>query len=233
MEGRAPSLSKWLAEPLCLPKLAIGPFRRPVMSSEIGEGRPVLVLPGMASGDQSTALLRKSLLAAGYSPRPGRLGRNLTISSEKFSGLERLLADAVEEEGRRAVLLGWSLGGFYARVLAQRHPDLVAMVATLATPFSGNRRSNNAWRFYELLANHGVDDPPLPDDPSVKPPAYTIAFWSPIDGIVAPESARGLETERDEAVELPFRHFEMGCSRRAVATVLDVLNDRIARLQPT
>ena len=76
---------------------------------------------------------------------------------------------------RKVVLLGWSLGGIYARVLAQRHPDLVDLVVTLGTPFSGDRRANNAWRVYEALNDHAVDASPLPDDPSVKPSVPTIA----------------------------------------------------------
>ena len=223
-DSRAPSFMRWLSEPLVIPKIVAAPFRRPIETDDCGAGRPVLVLPGMASGDQSTALLRNSLAAAGYRPFSGGLGRNMTISPDKFSALEKRLGDAVKREGQQAIVLGWSLGGFYARVLAQRHPEKVAMVATLGTPFSGNRKANNAWRLYELLADHSVDAPPLPDDPALKPEMHTIAFWSPIDGIVAPASARGTEAERDEAIELPFRHFEMGCSRPAVTQVVKVLN---------
>ena len=230
LHTRAPSLSRWLAEPLCLPKIAAAPYWRPVLTEGKGGGRPVLVLPGMASGDRSTALLRNSLAVAGYQPLAGGLGRNLSISQKKFQNLEERLLQAADVTGTRAILLGWSLGGFYARVLAQRHPEKVVIVATLGTPFSGDRRANNAWRIYELLADHKVDAPPLPDDPAIKPAAHTMAFWSPIDGIVSPASARGTEDERDEAVELPFRHFEMGCSRRAVRRVVESLNERVSLL---
>ncbi|MBX7534385.1 alpha/beta hydrolase [Qipengyuania sp. GH1] len=209
----------------------LAPYRRPVLTSRKGAGRAVLVLPGMASGDRSTGLLRHSLAEADYRPVTGDLGRNLTVSPEKFAALESRLCDIAMGSDRKPVLIGWSLGGFYARVLAQRHPDKVAMVATMGTPFSGSRRANNAWRLYEFLADHSVDDPPLPDDPARKPPVYTIAFWSAIDGIVAPASARGRETERDEAIELSVRHFEMGCSRTAVRTVIETVNSRLERLE--
>lgn len=226
-DSHAPSLARWLTEPLCLPKIAAAPFRDPVETNVRAAGTPVIVLPGMASGDRSTALLRNSLSAAGFKPRAGGLGRNMTVSTEKFQSLETLLADAVEKEGKRAILIGWSLGGFYTRVLARRHPDKVALVATLGTPFSGSRRANNAWRLYELLADHPVDAPPLPDDPAIKPPVPTLAFWSPVDGVVAPASARGLPGERDAAIELPFRHFEMGCSRRAVKQIIEEIGSQL------
>ena len=229
-DDKAPSLSKWLREPLCIPKIAAAPFRTPVKSDRVGGGRPAIVLPGMASGDSSTALLRNSLREAGYEPSPAGLGRNLTITRDNFASLETLLASEVQRTGKPALLLGWSLGGLYARVLAQRHPDQVALVATLGTPFSGDRHANNAWRIYELLADHTVAQPPLPDDPAIKPDVHTIAFWSPKDGVIAPRCARGEVNERDEAIELPFRHFEMGCSRPAVRKILNILNDRIRQL---
>ncbi|NVD43904.1 alpha/beta fold hydrolase [Altererythrobacter sp. HHU K3-1] len=230
-DSRAPPLFRCITEPLALPKIATAPYRRPVLTEERGGGRPVLVLPGMASGDKSTALLRNSLAAAGYKPWAGGLGRNLTISPVKFRNLELRLLEMVGVERQHAIILGWSLGGFYARVLAQRHPAKVAMVATLGTPFSGHRKANHAWRIYEMLANHKVDAPPLPDDPAIKPAMHTIAFWSPVDGIVSPSSARGTDEERDEAIALPFRHFELGCSRRAVKQVVEALNERVALIE--
>lgn len=212
------------------PKIALAPYRRPVTTEPMGQGRPVLVVPGMASGDRSTAFLRSSLAAAGYKPYAAGLGRNLTISAVKFMALETLLSDIVDRSDQRAILLGWSLGGFYARVLAPRHPEKVAMVLTLGTPFSGDRRGNNAWRLYELFADHTVDHPPIHDDPATKPEAYTVAMWSPVDGVVSPRSARGEATERDEEVEFPFRHFEMGCSRPAVRRIVELVNERIGKL---
>ncbi|NNC51689.1 MAG: alpha/beta fold hydrolase [Erythrobacter sp.] len=229
-DSKAPPLIRWLAEPLAIPKIAVAPFRRPEPSEPNGNGRPALVLPGMASGDGSTALLRNSLSEAGFHTYPASLGRNLTISPAKLASLETMLDRMVQADRKKAVLVGWSLGGFYARVLAQRHPSKVKIVATLGTPFSGDRRANNVWRIYELIADHGVESPPLPDDPAVKPEAYTIAFWSPVDGIVAPASARGKETERDEAVEFPFRHFELGCSKRAVRKIVETLGDRLSAI---
>lgn len=224
----APPLSRWLREPFVLPKIAAAPLRRPPDVQKVGGGRPVLVIPGMLSGDRSTALLRKTFDAAGFRSFPAGLGINATLRVERLAALEARLARIVEECGSPAVIVGWSLGGLYARVLAQRHPELVRLVATLGTPFSGDRHANNAWRLYELLADHRVDAPPIPDDPATKPAAYTMAFWSGSDGVIAEHSARGLDGERDEAIELPSRHFEMGVSKRAVKRVVDTISARLA-----
>ncbi len=224
-----PPVSLWLSElPYTLPIL-LSPLRRAEVASDgmKGGGQPVLVFPGILSNDQSTALLRRALDAAGYRAHASQLGFVTGITPASFARAEARLAEVAEAEGSKVVLLGWSLGGIYARVLAQRHPDLVELVMTLGTPFSGNRRANNAWRVYEALNDHAVDAPPLPDDPAVKPPVPTIAIWSRQDGVIAPASARGLPHERDAEVEVPFRHFAMGSSRPAITRIVAELRTRL------
>jgi pimeloyl-ACP methyl ester carboxylesterase len=149
------------------------------------------------------------------------------ITPATFAKAEMRLAEVAKVEGRKVALLGWSLGGIYARVLAQRHPHLVELVMTLGSPFSGDRRANNAWRVYEALNDHKVDASPLPDDPAIKPSVPTIALWSRHDGVIAPASARGLPHERDAEVEVPFRHFAMGSSRAAIDLVVAELGQRL------
>jgi pimeloyl-ACP methyl ester carboxylesterase len=230
MDDRSPPpLSLWLAElPYTLPIIA-SPLRRAdrVAGGATGGGQPVLVFPGILSSDQSTALLRRTLEAAGYRAYASQLGFVTGITPATFARAEARLAEVAEAAGCKVVLLGWSLGGIYARVLAQRHPDLVELVMTLGTPFSGDRRANNAWRVYEALNGHAVDTPPLSDDPAIKPPVPTIALWSRQDGVIAPASARGLPHERDAEVEVPFRHFAMGSSRPAIARILAELGERL------
>jgi pimeloyl-ACP methyl ester carboxylesterase len=216
-----PALSLWLSElPYTLP-IILSPLRRAGGIAGVkGDGQPVLVIPGILSSDKSTALLRRTLDAAGYRAHASQLGFMTGVTPQVFACAEARLAAVAAQEGRKVVLLGWSLGGLYARVLAQRHPDLVELVMTLGTPFSGDRRANNAWRAYEAINDHKVDAPPVPDDPAVKPPVPTIALWSRKDGVIAPASARGLPHERDAEVEVPFRHFALGSSRPAIHRVI-------------
>ena len=89
------------------------------------------------------------------------------------------------------ILVGWSLGGIYAREVAKLRPELAAKVITLGSPFSGDPRANNVWRLYEWVAGHPVDDPPIKTDLAEKPPVPTLAIWSRRDGIVSVASARG------------------------------------------
>jgi hypothetical protein len=92
-------------------------------------------------------------------------------------------------------------------------------VVTLGSPFSGDVRGNNVWRFYELVAGHPVDRPPLPRITD-KPPVPTLAFWSRRDGIIAPACARGEAHESDEAVELSCNHMGFAVSRAGTRAVV-------------
>ena len=89
----------------------------------------------------------------------------------------------------------------------------------MGTPFSGSPYANNAWRAYELVTGHSVEQPPVEVEIAVKPPVETVALWSPRDGIVAPRSACGLPGERDRAVALRCSHIGFASSDEAIAAV--------------
>lgn len=203
---------------------------RPVRVAEpAGKARadagPVLVFPGILSADPATSLMRRTLRRKGYHAYASRLGVVTGVTHRLMAKAQDRLDEVYARHKRPVTLIGISLGGLYARVLAQRNPDKVHLVMTLGTPFSGDRRANNAWRVYEAINDHGVDNPPFPDDPSRKPPARTIAIWSPNDGIIAPACSRGEPHERDIAVEVPERHFEFSASRRSINRILALLDE--------
>lgn len=192
----------------------------PRKGAQIGQGRAALVIPGLTTGDISTTLLRRTLKARGFQPEGWRQGINLGADPAKLRALEIRLEQLHQQTGKRVVLIGWSLGGMYARVLAHRLPDCIDMVVTVASPFSGDRRANNAWRIYEVLNDHTVENPPFPEDISTKPPVPTIAVWSARDGIVAPECTRGEDCESDYQLRIDAPHFTLGTSRSCIDKVL-------------
>lgn len=156
--------------------------------------------------------LRRALAEAGFRVHPWRLGWNMGATADVIERLRHSL-DRIGDE-RPALLVGWSLGGVFARELARAVPDKVRAVATLGAPFSGDPHLNNVWRLYEWMAGHPVDDPPIARIEE-KPPVPTLAIWSRRDGIVAAEAARGKEGQRDKAVEIDSGHMAFGVSRRA------------------
>jgi pimeloyl-ACP methyl ester carboxylesterase len=188
-----------------------------------GGGRPVIVIPGFMVHDVISVRLRRTLAAASYDARGWGLGLNRGLRPDTVASLVALLERVHAESGRPVALVGWSLGGLFAREIAKIRPDLVERVVTLASPFSGDPRANNVWRIYERIAGHPVDDPPITVRLAEKPPVPTIALWTPLDGLVSPRSARGLPGERDVEVEVRCRHIDIISNPVAVAAVLDAL----------
>ena len=161
--------------------------------------------------------LRRALAAGGWHTYPWGLGWN---KGARADTIDRLIAQLEAIPDQRPVLLvGWSLGGVYARELARAAPERVRAVVTLGSPFSGDPHANNVWRLYEWVAGHKVDDPPIPRN-SAKPPVPTLAIWSRRDGLVAVAAARGLAEESDAEVEFHCSHMAFGVSRRVADHVV-------------
>jgi pimeloyl-ACP methyl ester carboxylesterase len=185
------------------------------------DGPPLMVLPGFLATDRTTLGLQRALAAAGYRVTGWGLGLSLGARADI---LDRIV-ERIERfgGGRPVILVGWSLGGLYAREAAKLRPDLVAKVVTLGSPFSGDRRNNNVWRLYEWVAGHPVDDPPIDSDPAVKPPVPTLALWSRRDGIVAVCAARGEAGEADREMELDCTHMGFAVSGKAYPRIVEAL----------
>jgi pimeloyl-ACP methyl ester carboxylesterase len=183
------------------------------------DGPKLMVLPGFLATDRTTLGLQRALAEAGYRVTGWGMGLNRGVSED----IVDRIGERVERfgAGEKVILVGWSLGGLYARVVAQERPDLVEKVVTLGSPFSGDRRrNNNVWRLYEYVAGHPVNSPPIDKDPAVKPPVPTLALWSRKDGIVSPEGARGLPHERDAERELTCSHMGFAVSAKGIAAVV-------------
>jgi pimeloyl-ACP methyl ester carboxylesterase len=170
------------------------------------------VIPGFAANDRTTTELRRALDEAGFRVHPWRQGMNWGARADTLDRLRRAVDMCGHDEP--LVLVGWSLGGLYAREIARVEPHRVRAVVTLGTPVWGDRRRyTNVWRLYEWVAGHPVDDPPIPDSPA-KPPVPTLAIWSSRDGIVGVASARGTDDTRDKAVEVSSTHMGFAVSKK-------------------
>jgi pimeloyl-ACP methyl ester carboxylesterase len=126
--------------------------------------------------------------------------------------------------GEKLVLIGWSLGGLYAREAAKLRPQSLEAIITLGTPFSHELPHKNAWRLYEAAEDHGDDDPPVSLAPEQKPSMRTVAIWSSEDGLVAPARASGSLNETDEQIELKCPHNELVTHPDALNAVLGALS---------
>lgn len=188
-----------------------------------GDGRPIMVIPGLFTSDLRTAGLRRVLRKAGYRAHGWGLGRNMPIRADLLDRLDGRVAELASRYDAQVTLIGWSLGGLVAREYAKHAPDRIGAVITLGSPFSGDPRDNRAWRAYELVADHRVDEVPIGGDRRAKPPVHTTAIWSSRDGIIPPHAARGLPDERDAEMEVRCGHFGLAAAPDALEAILRAL----------
>ncbi len=186
--------------------------------------QPVMLLPGFGSHPRRMRPLYDALERAGHNVEEWGLGFNLGPTPDMFAYLMRRVGRLSRDYGTPVTLVGWSLGGLFAREIACREPKSVARVITMGTPFSGDPRANNAWRAYQFVTGHAVDAPPVERSDGAKPPVPTVALWSPRDGVVHPRSAAGWPHERDRAVALRCTHLGFAGCPEVVAEVLRQLD---------
>lgn len=223
-DGGVPPLARFLAEGQALVSRPFTAWAaRRIAATRRADGRAVMVIPGFMARDIFTLRLRRMLRIAGYAPHGWGLGMNRGATPDLLDRLCEQLDAIALDEGTPVSLIGWSLGGLYARELAKLRPELVDRVITLGSPFSGDLRANRAWKLYERLNGHPVDQPPMQVDLTRKPPMKTFALWSANDGIVAPACARGLPHEADSNVEVKCRHMDFVSAPAAITAIFDAL----------
>ena len=194
---------------------------------KVGGGMHVMIVPGFMVADNRLRLLRMALNAGGFRAHRWKHGRNMGATADVIERIDARIDHLVAKSGGPIALVGWSLGGIYAREYAKRFPAKVSRVVTMGSPFSGNPRANNVWRIYELIARHPVDAPPIEMHPAAKPPVPTIALWSPRDGLISPESARGTPDERDREIELSCPHMGFICAPEAIEAIKRALVENV------
>lgn len=188
-----------------------------------GDGHPVMVLPGLVASDRSTRPLRTFLRNRGYGAHGWELGRNLGVRPGLEDQQLARLRELRRRYGRKVSLIGWSLGGVYARELAKRAPEEVRLVITLGSPFKGDARATHATRLYELLAGHTVEEARATANLPEPPPVPTTAIFSRSDGIVAWQCCVEDEGPRTESIEVRSSHCGLGHHPAALYVIADRL----------
>src|SRR3954467_1380976 len=194
-----------------------------------GEPHPVLVLPGLLASDVSTRVLRTWLGRLGYPVVGWALGRNRGPTKEVVDELPRLLDRLAGEHRTTVSVVGWSLGGIYARRLAQRVPGQVRPVISLGSPFALTGRQaddSTGARVYRRLApesaaerrhtaSRGALARPLP-----VPSTSVYSRW---DGVVDWRACRQRPGPRSENVAVYSSHLGMGHDPATLWVVADRL----------
>ncbi len=213
LEARAP----WELAAL----LAVSPWLRKM---PVGDGHPVLVFPGLGAADASTLAVRQFLQGQGYTAYPWGQGFNLGPRAGVLERCRALIQDIHTRHGEPVSLVGWSLGGIYAREMAKELPDIVRSVITLGTPFTGHPWATNAWRFYQMVSGQQTHDEALLAEVRRPPPVPTTSIYSRSDGIVAwPCSINPPGHAHTENIEVRASHVGMGMNPMALYAIADRL----------
>jgi len=202
--------------------LMLSPF---LMSAPRGDGHPVLTLPGFLASDMSTAPMRRYLTELGYDPHAWRMGRNTGGLARVRMALRSRLAEIHQSTGRKVSIVGWSLGGIYARDLALHAPEMVRYVVTLGSPFANDVRATNATRLYEALSGETVgSDPALLQALAGDLPVPTTSIYSRADGIVNWQTCRLRPSDTSENIEVHLAsHVGLGVNPAALWAIADRL----------
>jgi pimeloyl-ACP methyl ester carboxylesterase len=181
-----------------------------------GDGHAIMVFPGLSASDATTFPLRGYLGRLGYLTEGWSQGFNFGPRAGVLETARRRLATAYERSGRKVSLIGWSLGGVYARELAKEMPEAVRCVITLGTPFAGPPKSTNAWRVYQLTSGRNIDREHEQYNLPAAPPVPTTSIYSRSDGIVAWQgSVQDPDHAQTENIEVVGSHIGLGVNPSA------------------
>jgi pimeloyl-ACP methyl ester carboxylesterase len=221
----ARSLAEFVTLPLAAPWLAFAPR---------GDGHGVLVLPGLLASDSSTALLRRFLRLLGYQVRGWQLGRNLGPTDEVLDGMPAMLAELAARAGGPVSVIGWSLGGVYARELARQHPEQVRRVITLGSPFAmADPRQSHADRAFRRRSRlHANGRVPTREQVGRPIDVPSTAIYSRLDGIVSWRACIEPETDLHQNVEVRCAHLGFGIDPATLWLIADRLALPAGDLRP-
>jgi len=232
----APSRALLLLEGRAIPELFGFAAALPTLTALAprGDGQPVLVLPGLATGDRATGAMRRFLRSKGYPTHGWRMGLNLGPRPGVEQGLIHRVESLADRYGRSVSLVGWSLGGIYARQLAKMMPDKVRQVISLGSPFGGSPRATNAWRVYEFTSGQNADEGErhMGGAISAPPPVPTTAIYSKTDGICAWQNCIEVRSPIAENIEVKASHCGLGHHPAAVYAIADRLAQPEGAWQP-
>ncbi|MEZ5692867.1 MAG: alpha/beta hydrolase [Altererythrobacter sp.] len=238
--ARPPSRLLTLAEPSrAMAELASFYALRPIMGAlPRGDGHGVLVLPGFMATDTSTKPMRRLLDSLGYVTAGWGLGRNVRVDNARVEAMVSLVDDLFEQTGRKVSIIGWSLGGVFARELAKLAPEKVRLVISLGSPISDDRNHSNARRLFEYL--NGEEPEPMKEGNFAKlgeaPPVPTTSILTKTDGVVHwrgsvqfPDDANHGQTEN---IEVLASHCGMGVNPAVMFAIADRLAQKEGNWKP-
>jgi hypothetical protein len=208
--------------------------RRQATSSSVRDCHPIVIFPGLGSSGRAVAPLRRFCESMGYPTLDWGKGYNTGPRGNLTQWMAELAehTDLLLKSHRApATLIGWSLGGLYAREVGKLLAPRIRQVITLGTPFNAEADHTRVGWLYRMLSGTAVGiDPALSRQLRTPPPVPTTSIYSRSDGIVAWETCRhASNAKRVEDIEVDGSHIGMGWN----TAVLKIVADRLAQKPST
>jgi pimeloyl-ACP methyl ester carboxylesterase len=199
--------------------------------AEFGDGHPVVIFPGLGTHGGSVAPLREYCRSLGYDAFDWGQGFNTGPQGDLDAWLHTLnsqVVDLLAGHAQPATLIGWSLGGIYAREIGKLMAPHIRQVITLGTPFNATvDHTNVGWLFRLLSGGSSVIDPGLSLRLRTPPPLRTTSIYSRSDGVVAWQTCRHDKRSRlVHDIEVDSSHIGMGRNRDVLSAVAHRLGQK-------
>lgn len=221
---RPPAWWKLLLETRVGLELWAGVMGLPLLKKvQKGDSQPVLVFPGLVANDLTTVPLRYYLEKLGYVPYGWEQGFNAGPRHGVLAGCRERIEEIYRRHGRKISLIGWSLGGLYAREMAKLEPGMIRQVITMGSPFAGHPHATHAWRVFETLCGHSSSDPNLLERLRGAPPVPTTSIYSKTDGVVAWQCSVQTPGKQTENIEVLASHLGLGFNPLSLYVIADRL----------
>ncbi|WP_128892168.1 triacylglycerol lipase [Erythrobacter sp. HKB08] len=235
-DARPPSRLLTLAEPgRAMAELASFYAARPLLSGlPKGDGHGVLVLPGFMASDYSTRPMRRLLSDLGYDVEGWKLGRNVRVDNARVEAMMGCVEELYDRHDRKVSIVGWSLGGVFARELAKQAPEKVRLVISLGSPISDDRNHTNARRLFEYL--NGEEPEPMQGGNfrqlAEAPPVPTTSILTKTDGVVHWRGSVQHGEGEVENIEVLASHCGLGVNPAVMIAIADRLAQAEGKWKP-
>lgn len=190
--------------------------------------KPVLLMPPYLGNDTSTKFVRQYLKSVGFKTYKWDLGVNM-INSKSIPKLVEKLEEIYDKHQEKVSLVGWSGGGIFAKIIANRHPDKVAQLITIGSPVWGLKnmkapviKSLEFLRGKRLKERNEKFIKELEEIPNVP----ITCIYTKTDGLISWKNCMEAETYRKniENIEVFGSHCGMGANATVLLTVANALS---------
>ncbi|RQP22703.1 alpha/beta fold hydrolase [Piscinibacter terrae] len=201
-----------------------------------GDGHAVVIFPGLATNHHAVAPLKGFCTELGYAAYDWDRGFNTGPRGELEAWLDDLAQHVLEltrAHPEPVSLIGWSLGGIYAREIAKKLASRVRQVITIGTPFAGSAEQTHASGIYRLLSGQ---DPVIPAGMMKRlrtaPDVPTTSIFSRSDGIVAWQTCiQEADAPHTENIEVDGSHCGLGWNPQVLSIIADRLQQPMGAWQ--